>query len=222
VKKYLCSVCGYMYDEQTGDEKNGVNPGTKWEDLPENWLCPLCGAVKTEFNEEKEKSTDDKVVYSKEDLGDMRELNFGELSAICSNLSKGCQKQYLPEEAELFFELSEYFLSKVKKNNNIDNSFDNLLALVEQDLNENYKLAVGISTEYKDRGALRALAWGEKVTKVLKSLLVRFNKDKNSFGENTGIYVCEICGFIYLGEDLPDVCPVCKVPKFKINKVVRG
>jgi rubrerythrin len=152
----------------------------------------------------------------------MRELNFGELSAICSNLSKGCQKQYLPEEAELFFELSEYFLSKVKKNNNIDNSFDNLLALVEQDLNENYKLAVGISTEYKDRGALRALAWGEKVTKVLKSLLVRFNKDKNSFGENTGIYVCEICGFIYLGEDLPDVCPVCKVPKFKINKVVRG
>jgi rubredoxin len=47
--KYQCSVCGYVYDEVEGDPENDVNPGTKWEDLPDDWVCPVCGASKEEF-----------------------------------------------------------------------------------------------------------------------------------------------------------------------------
>ncbi len=48
--KYECSVCGYVYDEQTGDEQNSIAAGTKFEDLPADWLCPLCSVGKEEFN----------------------------------------------------------------------------------------------------------------------------------------------------------------------------
>lgn len=52
MKKYTCTVCGYVYNEATGDPDNGVAPGTKWEDLPEDWVCPMCGASKEEFEAE--------------------------------------------------------------------------------------------------------------------------------------------------------------------------
>ena len=50
MKKYVCDLCGYPYDEAAGDPKNGVAPGTAWEDLPEDWVCPLCGADKSNFS----------------------------------------------------------------------------------------------------------------------------------------------------------------------------
>lgn len=52
MKSYVCIICGYVYDEAVGDPDNGLAPGTKWEDVPEDWLCPLCGATKEEFNEQ--------------------------------------------------------------------------------------------------------------------------------------------------------------------------
>ena len=45
----LCDLCGYVHDEAAGDPDNGIAPGTKWEDLPADWVCPLCGAGKDEF-----------------------------------------------------------------------------------------------------------------------------------------------------------------------------
>lgn len=48
--KYECSICGYVYDPAAGDPDNGVAPGTKFEDIPEDWVCPVCGAPKGEFN----------------------------------------------------------------------------------------------------------------------------------------------------------------------------
>ncbi len=47
--KYECTVCGYVYDPAEGDPENGVVPGTAFEDLPEDWVCPVCGAGKDEF-----------------------------------------------------------------------------------------------------------------------------------------------------------------------------
>jgi len=52
MKKYVCSVCGYVYDEAKGDLDNGVAAGTKWKDLPADWTCPVCGASKDEFEAE--------------------------------------------------------------------------------------------------------------------------------------------------------------------------
>ena len=52
MSKYVCVVCGYVYDPAEGDPDNGVAPGTAWADVPEEWLCPLCGVGKDQFEEE--------------------------------------------------------------------------------------------------------------------------------------------------------------------------
>lgn len=52
MKKYVCQVCGYVYDEEAGDLDNGIAPGTKFEDLPEDFKCPLCFVGKELFEEE--------------------------------------------------------------------------------------------------------------------------------------------------------------------------
>ena len=52
MKKYECEPCGYIYDEAKGDEEQGLAPGTKWEDVPEDFVCPLCGVGKDQFEEQ--------------------------------------------------------------------------------------------------------------------------------------------------------------------------
>jgi rubredoxin len=49
VKSYTCQVCGYVYDPAIGDPDNGVAPGTPFESLPDDWVCPVCGADKGSF-----------------------------------------------------------------------------------------------------------------------------------------------------------------------------
>jgi len=51
--KYICQVCGYVYDPDNGDPDNGIEPGTAFEDLPDDWTCPVCGASKDEFEKEE-------------------------------------------------------------------------------------------------------------------------------------------------------------------------
>ena len=50
--KYICDVCGYVYDPVIGDPDSGVEPGTEFADIPEDWVCPLCGAPKEDFDVE--------------------------------------------------------------------------------------------------------------------------------------------------------------------------
>lgn len=52
VQKYICDVCGYVYDPAEGDQENGVAKGTPFEKLPNNWVCPVCGAGKDQFSPE--------------------------------------------------------------------------------------------------------------------------------------------------------------------------
>lgn len=47
--QYMCLLCGYIYDEAKGWPEDGIEPGTRWEDVPEDWLCPDCGASKIDF-----------------------------------------------------------------------------------------------------------------------------------------------------------------------------
>ncbi|MFA6188125.1 MAG: rubredoxin [Sulfuricurvum sp.] len=54
MKKYECDRCGYIYDPLTGDPENGIEPGTAFEDLPDGWTCPDCGAPKEEFSQLEE------------------------------------------------------------------------------------------------------------------------------------------------------------------------
>jgi flavin reductase (DIM6/NTAB) family NADH-FMN oxidoreductase RutF/rubredoxin len=50
--RYVCTVCGYVYDPDKGDPENGIEPGTPFEQLPDDWVCPVCGAGKSQFEKE--------------------------------------------------------------------------------------------------------------------------------------------------------------------------
>ncbi|BBL62726.1 MAG: rubredoxin [Methanobrevibacter arboriphilus] len=50
---YLCEVCGYVYDPAEGDPDNGIEPGTAFEDLPDDWVCPICFVGKEEFTKQE-------------------------------------------------------------------------------------------------------------------------------------------------------------------------
>jgi rubredoxin len=49
MKKYMCLLCGFIYDEETGWPEDGILPGTSWHEVPHGWLCPECGASKSDF-----------------------------------------------------------------------------------------------------------------------------------------------------------------------------
>lgn len=49
MKKYMCLICGFIYDEAAGLPEEGIEPGTKWEDIPLSWRCPECGSGKEDF-----------------------------------------------------------------------------------------------------------------------------------------------------------------------------
>ena len=207
MKQYICSICGYVYDE----EKN-----VKWEDLPDDWKCPLCGAGKDAFILNEQTSQDVKEDFKPEVE---KELSPMEISIICSNLARGCEKQYLFDQAKDFEKLAEFFKSEVKQTQ--QPNMKNLLDLIENDLSEGYSYANKVANQHHDRGALRSLVWSEKVTRMLYSLLSRYEVEGENMLENTGVYVCTVCGFVYVGDDLPELCPVCKVPAWKFEKVER-
>ncbi len=50
--KYVCQVCGYVYDPANGDPDSGIDPGTPFKKLPDDWECPICGASKVDFEKE--------------------------------------------------------------------------------------------------------------------------------------------------------------------------
>ena len=114
--RYTCSICGYVYDE----EKEKI----PWAELPADWKCPLCGASKSDFVPEGPAVPAAEAVPVPTGESDMRELTAIEVSVLCSNLAKGCEKQYLPESAAAFNRLAEWFGSRSSAG---DASFDRLL-----------------------------------------------------------------------------------------------
>lgn len=49
MKKYICPACQYIYDPSVGDPDSGIEPGTAFEDIPDDWVCPICGLGKADF-----------------------------------------------------------------------------------------------------------------------------------------------------------------------------
>ncbi|EHQ91665.1 rubredoxin [Desulfosporosinus youngiae] len=226
MKKIKCTICGYTYDEAAGLPEKGIAPGTKWEDIPHDFTCPWCGAPKTVFEEAKKNnevkensSVETQETVEDEDFENLRELTAGEISVLCSNLAKGCEKQRLTEEMDLFYQLADYYKGKVVSQGG--KRFRDVAELLKTDLAESYSKANSSASAKADRGALRALVWSEKVSRMVNSLLDRYEKEGEAVFEATKFYVCDICGFIYAGNDLPEVCPVCKVPNFKISQIGR-
>ncbi|MEG0357402.1 MAG: rubredoxin [Christensenellaceae bacterium] len=212
MRKFICSICGYVYDE--------TKENLKWDELPANWKCPLCGASKSDFREETS-AVKSEVFAKAEPIDDeMKELSSGELSILCSNLARGCEKQYLAEQSALFTQLADYYQAKTA--DVPTKNFEDLLIKINKDFEVGFVNANQAAVDSSDRGAKRALTWSEKVTRMLNSLITRYEQLGDKVLEDTSIYVCEICGFIYVGDKLPEICPVCKVPNMKILKIERS
>ena len=196
-----------MYDE-------AQNP--PWESLPNDWKCPLCGASKADFLPEgAQQSAPAASLSSLPD--ELRPLSAMELSVVCSNLAKGCEKQYLLEQAAAFARLADWLKGQAEPVHSA--AFDSLLEKVNRDMSEGYPAASAAAQENRDRGALRSLVWSEKVTRMLSSLLNRYKTEGDAMLENTGVWVCAICGFVYIGDAPPERCPVCKVPGRKFEQI---
>ena len=103
MKQYVCSICGYVHDEAVGG---------KWEDLPADWKCPVCKAGKDAFKPKEEKTASQEVL---EKPHVDKELSPMEMSIICSNLARGCEKQYLPEQEQRKVSGTEYARSRGAK-----------------------------------------------------------------------------------------------------------
>lgn len=218
---YICPICGFVYDEAAGRPQDGITPGTAWQALSDDWACPLCGAPKFVFEGKKEPQAPAaaKPTAAREQDEPLRELSCGELAALCSNLAKGCEKQYLSQEASLFAELAGYYESRTPQQE--PKNFAELLSLVEHELQSEYPAARELAQERQDRGTLRALTWGEKVSRILVSLLGKYERQGDAMLDGTNVYVCEICGFVYLGNEPPEICPICKVPSLKISMIAK-
>ena len=206
--KYICQICGYVYD----DAKEKV----PFAELPDDWKCPLCGAAKSDFKPEAN-GNEKKVVTAIEPMeADLEKLSAGQLAALCSNLARGCEKQYKQEEADLFKQLADYFTAVVPAVN--DASVEKLAKELQTDA-ENYAAVRATADANADRGAARVCVWGEKVTRMLSSLVNRYLNEGEAMLKDTNIWVCTTCGFVYIGDTPPQLCPVCKVPDWKFEKI---
>lgn len=209
MSKWVCGVCGYVYDE----EKEGV----PFDQLPEDWVCPLCGAGKGAFAPQRPQAEKKTPASPVPFTGEMRQLNPGELSAVCSNLARGCEKQYLEREAALFREIADYLSAAAPPAEGA--GMDGLMELIGKDLEQGYPGLSGAAAAAGDRGTQRVCVWGEKVTRMLDALLTRYQREGESFLKDTRVWICTVCGFIYVGDSAPELCPVCKVPAWKFESV---
>ena len=209
MKKYRCIICGYIYDE--AKEK------IKFEDLPDDWTCPLCGSPKSAFEEviESPQKEEESIEEQQEIEEDLRSLTNEEITYICSNLAKACEKEYKEEEQNLFVELATYFEGKTKE---VASTIEDIKETNKQE-QKDIEQAMEIADKNSDRGAKRVLTWANKTSNMMKIILENYETKGLDYIKNTKIWVCDICGFIYIGEEPPKICPVCKVPSFKILEV---
>lgn len=208
--RYVCQICGYVYDD--------VKEKIPFDQLPADWICPLCGAAKTDFKSEAAQAVKSAAAPAAAAPieADMVKLSAGQLAALCSNLARGCEKQYKAEEAGLFRELADYFTAAVPAVS--DATVQKLAADLRQDA-EDYASVRAAADASGDRGAARVCVWGEKVTRMLSSLANRYLAAGEKMLEGTDIWVCSVCGFVYISDQAPQLCPVCKVPAWKFEKI---
>lgn len=207
--KYVCPICGYVYDE----EKERV----PFAQLPDNWVCPLCGAAKNVFAPAAAPAS---VPVPPKPISmdpDAQKLSPGVLAALFSNLARGCEKQYKPKEQALMMEIADYFTAASPQVSDADEKL--LYHMISEDLQARYPSVRASAVSAGDRGTQRICVWGEKVTRMAQALLSRYEDEGETFLQNNDVWICTVCGFLYIGKSAPKLCPVCKVPNWKFEKI---
>ena len=212
--KYICSVCGYVFSEE--------EEGKTFSELPDSWVCPWCKAPKSAFAPEQAKPVKEAVATAGSPVVDpeLLELSVSELSTLFSNLARGCEKQFKEEEAALFSEIAQYFDQVAPEPESCD--LQELANKILGNLDQDYPNLEAEASACKDRGTLRAYVWGNKVTRMQQALVSQYLEKGEAFLEHTNVWVCTVCGFIYIGDNPPALCPVCKVPDWKFEKMQGG
>ncbi len=205
--RYVCQICGYVYDEPR--EKS------PFAALPEDWKCPLCGAAKSQFRPDSP-SAAPAVKTAPADIPELKKLTAGQMAAVCSNLARGCEKQYMTAEAGLFRELADWFTAVTPPVEDADAR--TVSRLLSEDI-ENYPSVRAAADDDGDGGAARVCVWGEKVSRMLSSLMSRYETEGEKMLEGQEVWLCTVCGFVYIGKEPPELCPVCKVPSWKFEKI---
>ena len=219
MKKYLCTICGHIYDEDAGEEKTDIPEKTAFESLPERWTCPVCGAEKSKFRILIIPKTDAVPAHSevKPSLLSISEVSNLKDSVICSSLAKSCEKQFKHDETAIYCSLAKELKEKVPHAEGA--SFAALQKGIEHEISSIIPTAKKVAENHHDRGALRALVWAEKVTRIHHSLLERHAAEGPALIKDKTVYVCPVCGFIFIDEHAPSKCPVCSAPDWKFEIV---
>ncbi len=151
-----------------------------------------------------------------------------EYSAVFSNLAKACEKEFRTREAELCWKISGYFEGELSVQPSADGDVSTEpgpMSLVEfasrcaDDESKHFDTIKDAAERAGDRGALRMAVWGSKVNTIQKSIAERAAKQGEALLQDKSIFVCEACGFIFIGLEAPEVCPVCKAPGFRFSKI---
>ena len=208
--RYVCSICGYIYDESKEKEL--------FSHLPDSWQCPLCGASKAFFEPEKTEMPVVEKTIRTEMKNTSNGLTSGQLASLFSNLARGFEKQYKEKEAKLSLEIAAYFTSIKPVRSSV--SIEELSVMLQKDI-ANYPAVRAIADDQDDRGAARVCVWGEKVTRMLSSLVDQYRQQGERMTADKNIWICSVCGFVYVGDLPPALCPVCKVPEWKFEKIDR-
>lgn len=137
------------------------------------------------------------------------------LTAVFSNLAKASEKQQVVGAQELYTRLS----GLVVESSAVESDLGALRSDLAEDADARYAAIRDAAAAVGDRGALRAVKWGEKVTTAQRSLVDRYGSKGEALLEEKSIFVCEACGFVFLGDDAPPICPVCKAPSGRFSAV---
>jgi rubrerythrin len=147
---------------------------------------------------------------------------FGVLSFAFSNYERAALRQQRPRLAKLLSALSQSLriqaVNAVEQETR-DEWLGTLQGQIKAQLAGDYATSTVCATDLGERGALRALLWGKKVSLIQNALVGRFVKHGEAIMDGAKIHVCEACGFLIIKEGVPDLCPICKAPSERFVSV---
>ena len=212
--RYICSICGYVYDE----EKEGV----PFSGLPDTWVCPLCRAAKSLFAPERQPETASAPVTP----ALSRETNVpDEAPELLSPWSSPPCAPTWPEAARsstrrrkrpYFRRLPTISRRRLPPPRMTAAAWQACSRMI---WTGGIRLSTAPPESWATAAPRESASGGEKVTMILNSLAQRYRAEGPSFLKYTQIWVCSVCGFVFVGNEPPELCPVCKVPAWKFDKI---
>jgi rubrerythrin len=155
------------------------------------------------------------------------ERPLGVLSLAFGSLADAAGRQQRPQQAKLLSALSLSFQIQAMNEDkqaaqatDRNEWLDGLQAQTKAQLPQDYRPGIQRATDLGERGVLRALLWGQKVSMIQSSLVGRFlRQGEKLFKDDAQMYVCEACGFVTVKDSVPDICPICKAPSHRFVAV---